>query len=95
MIASNLSENTSILEVQLLTGRTHQIRAYLAHIGFPIIGDGKYGINNINKKFNQSRQNLCSYKIVFNFTSNSGILNYLNNKEFKINCNNIIFFNNL
>ena len=91
LINSNLSENTSILEVQLLTGRTHQIRAHLAYIGLPIIGDGKYGINNINKKFNQSRQNLCSYKLVFNFTSDSGILNYLNNKEFKIDFNNINF----
>ena len=91
LINSNLSENTSILEVQLLTGRTHQIRAHLAYIGLPIIGDGKYGINNINKKFNQSRQNLCSFKLVFNFTSDSGILNYLNNKEFKIDSEKMYF----
>ena len=51
VISTNLSDNTSILEVILHTGRTHQIRAHLAHIGYPIIGDGKYGINEINKKF--------------------------------------------
>lgn len=94
LIKSNFSKNTSILEVQLLTGRTHQIRAHLAHIGFPIIGDGKYGINNVNKKFNESKQNLCSYKIVFNFTSDSNILNYLNKKEFKIDYNRIYFIDN-
>lgn len=73
--------NTSILEVELHTGRTHQIRAHLAHIGYPIIGDGKYGKNEINKKFGKSMQDLCSYKLVFNFQTDAGVLNYLNKKE--------------
>lgn len=80
VISSNLEENTSILEILLHTGRTHQIRAHLAHIGYPIIGDGKYGKNEINKKFHQTTQDLCAYKIIFNFSTDSGLLNYLKNK---------------
>ena len=80
----NKDENTSILDINLQTGRTHQIRAHLAYIGHPIIGDGKYGNNQINKKFNQKTQLLCSYYIKFNFTSDAGILNYLNGKEIKL-----------
>lgn len=80
ILSSNTTENTSILEILLHTGRTHQIRAHLAHIGYPIIGDGKYGINEINKKFNEKTQILFAYKIIFNFSSDAGVLNYLNNK---------------
>ena len=81
VLEKNIKENYSILDIELHTGRTHQIRAHLAHIGFPIIGDGKYGINEINKKFGCKTQELCSYSLKFSFTSDAGILNYLNNKK--------------
>lgn len=84
VVSVNAKENTSVLEVNLLTGKTHQIRAHLAHIGYPIIGDGKYGNNAVNKKFHQSVQNLCSYSLTFQFTSDAGQLNYLNNKTITI-----------
>lgn len=80
VLSSNKKENTAILEILLHTGRTHQIRAHLAHIGFPIIGDGKYGLNEINKKFGKKTQELCAYKLVFDFSSDSGILGYLDKK---------------
>lgn len=77
-------ENYSILDVDLHTGKTHQIRAHLAHIGLPIIGDGKYGINEINKRFNCKVQQLCSYILKFNFVTDAGILNYLSKQEIKL-----------
>ena len=84
VIEENKKDNLSILEVQLHTGRTHQIRAHLAHIGHPILGDGKYGINEINKKFNKKSQELMAYKLVFDFKTDAKLLEYLNQKEFNI-----------
>ena len=81
VVKENKKDNTSVLDVNLETGRTHQIRAHLAHIGFPIIGDGKYGKNEINKNFKQKTQLLESYNLKFTFTSPSGILEYLNGTE--------------
>ena len=78
------SDGSCLLDVEIETGKTHQIRAHLAHIGLPIIGDGKYGDYEINKKFNKKFQELKSYKLKFNFKEDSDILNYLNGKEFKL-----------
>ena len=83
-IVEKYSNNTSLLDINIETGKTHQIRAHLAHIGLPIIGDGKYGINSINKKFGKKYQELTSYIIKFNFSGNNGILDYLNGKEIKL-----------
>ncbi|MBQ2676171.1 MAG: RluA family pseudouridine synthase [Clostridia bacterium] len=77
-------DNKSLLEIELLTGRTHQIRAHFAHIGHPLVGDGKYGQNKLDKKQGFVHQALYSYKLVFNFKTDAENLNYLNGKEFKV-----------
>ncbi len=74
----------SLVEADLLTGRTHQIRAHFAHIGCPLLGDGKYGENAQNKKYGAKTQALCSYKLKFKFTTEAGILSYLDGREFSI-----------
>lgn len=73
----------SLLEVDLQTGRSHQIRAHLAHIGHPLVGDSKYGPRNLGKNSRYPYQALHSYKIKFNFTSDAQILQYLNGKSFE------------
>lgn len=83
-VIKEYKNNTSLLEVKIETGRTHQIRAHLAYIGHPIIGDGKYGINDVNKKLGYKYQQLKAYKIKFDFKTDGGVLKYLKGKEIKI-----------
>lgn len=74
----------SLVEAELETGRTHQIRAGFSHIGHPLLGDRKYAPPEINRKFSFSNQALYAYKLEFKFLSSAGILEYLNDKSFEI-----------
>ena len=71
----------SLVECELITGRTHQIRAQFAHAGHPLLGDGKYG--KLDKRFDRTYQALYSYKLTFTFTTDAGDLAYLNGKSFR------------
>lgn len=71
------------LEVELMTGRTHQIRAHLAHIGHPILGDDKYGDRALNRALKLKRQQLWATRLVFRA---DGALSYLNGRSFSVKC---------
>lgn len=74
----------SLIEVELITGRTHQIRAHMASIGHALLGDGKYGKLQNDKKAGFDKQALYSYKLTFNFITDAGILQYLDGKTFTV-----------
>lgn len=74
----------SLVEVELLTGRTHQIRASFADLGHPLLGDGKYGIGDVNRRYGETRQALYSYRLRFDFPTDAGVLDYLRGREFTV-----------
>ena len=76
------AKGLSLVECELITGRTHQIRAQFAHAGHPLLGDGKYG--KLDKRFDRTYQALYSYKLTFKFTTDAGGLDYLNGKTFQV-----------
>ena len=78
----DVHDGISLLEIHLLTGRTHQIRAHLASVGHPLVGDGKYGRNEQNRGSGFSKQALFAYRLVFDFRSSAGELDYLKGREF-------------
>jgi 23S rRNA pseudouridine955/2504/2580 synthase len=80
VLATN--QGLSLVECELITGRTHQIRAQFAHAGHPLLGDGKYG--KLDKRFDRTYQALYSYKLTFTFTTDAGSLEYLNGKSFQV-----------
>ena len=76
------TKDLSLVECELITGRTHQIRAQFAHAGHPLLGDGKYG--KLDKRYDRNYQALYSYKLTFDFTTDAGGLEYLNGKSFRV-----------
>ncbi len=84
------ADGLSLLEVELLTGRTHQIRAHMAHIGHPLLGDGKYGINRADRARGYKYQALYSYRLRFSFPEDC-LLSYLDGKTFTVPNEEIYF----
>ena len=76
--------NLSLVECDLITGRTHQIRAMMAHAGHPLLGDGKYGSEKINRQYGRKHQALWSWKLTFQFTTDAGELEYLNGRSWQV-----------
>ncbi len=77
-------DELSLVEVSLETGRTHQIRASFADLGCPLLGDGKYGRGEVNRRYGETRQALYSYKLTFDFPTDAGLLNYLRGRSFTV-----------
>ena len=76
------AQGLTLVECELITGRTHQIRAQFAHAGHPLLGDGKYG--KLDKRFDRNYQALYSYKLTFTFSTEAGSLEHLNGKSFQV-----------
>ncbi len=81
----------SLVEVELITGRTHQIRAHFSSIGHPLLGDGKYGINRDDKKHGYKYQALYAYRLMFRFKQKGSALDYLDGKSFAVDRDKIWF----
>ena len=77
-------EGLSLVEAELLTGRTHQIRASFADAGHPLLGDGKYGRGEVNRRYGETRQALYSYYLRFDFPTDAGCLEYLRGRAFQV-----------
>ena len=81
----------ALCEVELVTGRTHQIRAHMAHIGHPLVGDGKYGVNREEKQKGFKYQALYAYRLAFDPTGEKNLLSYLEGKSFELDRKEIWF----
>ena len=78
------SKDMSLVEIDLVTGRTHQIRAHMAHIGHPVVGDCKYGYARDNKKLPFAHQALYAYSLEFKIDDEKNDLYYLNGRVFRV-----------
>lgn len=87
--------DTSLVEIDLITGRTHQIRAHMSHIGHSLVGDGKYGINREERGKGYKYQALYAYKLFFKITKEENLLTYLEGKTFSLDRSDIWFLNDL
>ena len=85
----NKAKNLSLAKIELVTGRTHQIRAHMSSIGHPLLGDGKYGSIEKDKRLGYKHQALYAYKLVFDKAEDE--LSYLNGREFTAKTKNIYF----
>ena len=83
--------DSALLEVDLITGRTHQIRAHMSHIGHALVGDGKYGVNRDERAKGYKYQALYAYKLYFKSTDNESVLSYLEGKTFALDTDDIWF----
>ena len=88
-LSVNREKNLTLVEVELVTGRTHQIRAHMASIGNPLLGDGKYGINEADRRLGYKHQALYSYKLTFCDAEDS--LSYLNGRTLSVGAESIYF----
>ena len=84
VLKSSRERDMSLVEVELLTGRTHQIRAQFADMGHPLVGDGKYGVNRDDKRLGYKFQALYSYKLTFQPKNPDSPLAYLKGREFEV-----------
>ncbi len=81
----------SLCEVELLTGRTHQIRAHMEYIGHPLLGEGRYGKNESDRRRGYRSQALCAYKLRFVLDGYDGKLSYLRGREIKLDTDTVDF----
>ena len=86
-----VKDGMSLLEVELLTGRTHQIRAHMAHIGHPLLGDGKYGKNREDRARGYKHQALYAYRLTFSFSKEETPLSYLRGRTFTVPREDVYF----
>lgn len=88
-LSHNKEKDITLVEVELVTGRTHQIRAHMSSIGNPLLGDGKYGINEKDRRVGYKHQALYSYKLTFLECEDT--LAYLNGRTFTVNSGSVYF----
>lgn len=81
----------SLCEIELVTGRTHQIRAHMESAGWPLLGEGRYGKNAIDKKHGYRSQALCAWRITFHLGDYDGVLSYLDGKSFSLDKKTVDF----